>query len=38
MIFYLSVIIGTAISSCFVGQLGFEFDDPFEPVEMRVFI
>lgn len=37
MIFYLAVIISTALSSCFVGELGFEFDDPFEPVERRIF-
>jgi hypothetical protein len=27
MIFYLAVIIGTALSSCFVGKLDFELDD-----------
>lgn len=33
MIYYLAAIIGTVIGLCFVGELGFEFPDPFEPVE-----
>lgn len=35
MIYYLAVLIGLAIGSRFVGELGFDFPDPFEPVEER---
>jgi hypothetical protein len=35
MIFYLAVIIGTALSSCFVGKLDFELDDKLAPHERR---
>lgn len=36
MIYYIAAIIGTAIGACLVGELGFEFDDPFEPMEERL--
>jgi hypothetical protein len=35
MIFYLTVIIGTVISSCFVGKLDFELDDPIKHLDRR---
>lgn len=35
MIYYLAALLGLAIGSQMVGELGFEFDDPFEPREEK---
>lgn len=40
MIYYIpmiiAVLVGLAIGSRFVGELGFDWPDPFEPVEERL--